>query len=292
MSKSAQCQVGKTKNIKHPNEYIKSLSKELKDWVLDEEAATQWKGKWRECIFKTSQQSLLHLEIGTGKGKHFSELCAKNSQDYFLGIELKYKPIAQTIESIKNLKCKNGKVIRYNARLLDSIFKTDELNDVYIYFPDPWPKTKSRKHRLLTKDFAKKLYDLQKNKSLLQLRMDSLDYFLNSVEFFKLAGYKILNYSEDLYQAKTPCSDSCLADTLKTQDFNVNHKRFNISRTDLNLSQVKVVKNQDLDLNDKDINLPKKEKIEQELIKQMTQFELIFFQKQIPIKHATFLKTS
>ena len=200
MSRSAQRKIGKTKNIKHPNKYVQSLYKDLKDWVFDEEMATQWKGEWRQSVFQSDSSTPLHLEIGTGKGKHFSELCFNNPTELFLGIELKYKPISQTVQSVKNLNCKNAKILRYNAGMLDNVFEKEELDNVYIYFPDPWPKTKYRKHRLLTKEFAKTIFNLQKNKSLLNLRMDSLDYFLKSVGIFKSSGYKMINYTEDLYK--------------------------------------------------------------------------------------------
>lgn len=239
MSKSAQRYLAKTEDFNGSNLYIKALSSTLKDHFFSETQASQWKGKWRDSVFQSqTQEAALHLEIGTGKGKHFAELCFKKNQDYCIGIEIKYKPLVQTIKAFKKLDCENAKVIRYNARHLEDLFETKELNDIYIYFPDPWPKMKARKHRLLTLEFAEKTYRLQKQKSLLKLRMDSLDYFLSSVEHFKKAGYNMIEYTEDLYEVKNQ------------SDFKANHK----------------------------------------LQKEMTQFEWIFFQKQVPIKHATFLK--
>lgn len=201
MSKSAQKHLFKTKDIKNPNTYIQALQSHLKPYFLSEEQAVQWKGQWRKKLAFKSCKPKLHLEIGTGTGKHFSQLCSSQNQDCFVGIEIKYKPLVQTIKALKDVACQKAKVIRYNARYLEDLFEKEELNDVYIYFPDPWPKTKNRKHRLLTLDFAKKLYLLQQNKSLLKLRMDSKEYFLDSVQYFKKAGYKILDYTEDFYKA-------------------------------------------------------------------------------------------
>ncbi len=200
MSQSSQLQIGSTKNIKFPNKYIQSLYKNFKEWAFDEESVTHWKGQWREGVFKTSKDSLLHLEIGPGTGNHFSRLCSNHSKEYFLAVELKYKPLIQTITKVRNLNCSNGKVIRYNARLLNHLFKERELNNIYIHFPDPWPKTKHRKHRLITNDFLRELHKIQKQNSLLEFKTDSRDYFLKSLEIFEASGYKKIRYSEDLYK--------------------------------------------------------------------------------------------
>lgn len=231
MSRSAQKQVSLTKNIRNPNLYVQALYKEYKSWALDESEAVKYKSHWRELFLKNSY-SPLHLEIGTGNGKHFSRLCLKKPEDCFLAIEIKYKALIQTARRIKNNNSQNGKVIRYNALLLKDLFKKKELNNVYIHFPDPWLKKKrQKKHQLIQEDFCKTIYDLQKNNSFLELKTDSEDYFHQSVERFKKAGYKIHKKELNLYEKQKP----------------------------------------------KDLN-------------QLSQFELLFFQKEIPIQQAVFIK--
>lgn len=202
MSRSAQKQISLTKNIKYPNEYIKSFQKE--EWAIDEETAVKQKGKWRN-LFEKKRLKFLHLEIGCGNGKHFANLCLKNSQNCFLAIEIKYKPLIQTIRRIKKNNIKNARVIRFNARYIDSLFEEEELNNIYIHFPDPWlKKRKSKKHQLIQADFCKKLYQIQKTDSFLELKTDSKDYFEQSVKELKKAGYKLEKYETDLYKQKEP----------------------------------------------------------------------------------------
>ena len=202
MSRSAQKQISLTKNIKYPNEYIKLFQKE--EWTIDEETAVKYKGSWRN-LFKKNRANFLHLEIGCGNGKHFSNLCLKKTQDCFLGIEIKYKPLIQTIRRIKKNNIQNARVIRFNARWIDSLFEPEELNNVYIHFPDPWlKKRKSKKHQLIQPDFCKQLYQVQKSNSFLEFKTDSKDYFEQSVKEFKKAGYKLEKYETDLYKQKEP----------------------------------------------------------------------------------------
>ena len=202
MSRSAQKQISLTKNIKHPNPYIQALYKE--DWAIDEEKAVTYKGQWRSLFDKNSSNSL-HLEIGCGNGKHFSNLCLEKPKDCFLGVELKYKPLIQTIRRVRKNKSNNGRVIRYNARWLENLFESKELNNIYIHFPDPWlKKRRSKKHQLIQPDFCKKLYQIQKANSFLEIKTDSSDYFEQSVQEFKKAGYKLEKYNTHLYQKSMP----------------------------------------------------------------------------------------
>lgn len=233
MSRSAQTQISLTKNIPSPNIYIRSLYREYKDWVFDEVKAPSMKGKWKTDVFQNKYQ-LLHLEIGPGNGRHFARQCCQNPKEGFLAIEIKYKPLIQSIRRVRKNKSENGRLIRYNARFLTDLFEKQELNNVYIHFPDPWlKKKKQKKHQLITSDFCKNLYEIQKSKSLLELKTDSENYFHQSIPLFLDAGYQVKKQSLNLY---------------KDKDF----------------------KNQSMD--------------------SLSQFELLFVQKSLPVKYALFEK--
>ena len=192
--------LSQTHSIKHPNKYIKSLLYDFKGWAFDEESALSHKGKWKEIFFQTFKKNLLHLEIGPGTGTHFAQLCGKYPKECFLAIELKYKPLIQTITKIRNSNYQNGKVIRYNAKFLEKLFTKKELNNIYIHFPDPWPKNKHKKHRLIDDSFVEKLYQAQKDQAFLELKTDDKAYFFESVEIIKKRGYNMIKYSENLYE--------------------------------------------------------------------------------------------
>ena len=202
MSRSAQKKISLTKNIKYPNHYVQALYKE--EWAFDEEEAPSYKGKWR-TLFNKNLSNSLHLEIGCGNGKHFSDLCLKQNQDCFLAIEIKYKPLIQTIKRVRKNKSINGRVIRYNARWIDNLFTAGELNNIYIHFPDPWlKKRRSKKHQLIQPDFCQQLYHIQKTNSILEFKTDSADYFEQSLKTFKKAGYTLKKHSRDLYKKEPP----------------------------------------------------------------------------------------
>ncbi|MCY4512348.1 MAG: tRNA (guanine-N7)-methyltransferase [Bdellovibrionales bacterium] len=200
MSKGAQTRLNRTKNISHPTEYVNALLNECADWAFNEEEAPAFKGLWREKVFKAKEDSFLNLEIGPGNGRHFSHLCQKHPEQKFLTVELKYKPLIQTVRRLKKQGLTNGRGLRYNAVLLDHLFKNLELNNIYIHFPDPWPKKRQRKHRLLAESFAGKIYKLQRPGSFLEIKTDDQAYLLEAKHIFKKAGYVLRKYTQDLHQ--------------------------------------------------------------------------------------------
>ncbi len=89
--------LAKTEGLPNPNKYVLMMSKEYSANVFDEDRAPQFKGKWRET-FGLSEGAPLDLEIGTGNGYYFSHYCQRNPDRNLLGMEIKYKPLIQTIK--------------------------------------------------------------------------------------------------------------------------------------------------------------------------------------------------
>ena len=202
MSRSAQTRLVKTKDIKRPSRYVVSLYKEFRSLFFDETEAPKNKGRWRELAFQAAAETPLHLEIGPGNGKHFARACLARPKELFLAVELRYMPLAKTLQRAQSQNSLNGKAIRYNGALLDQLFEKGELNNVYIHFPDPWPKKRHKKHRLVSPRFASALCAAQKPLSLLEFKTDAIDYFKDSVRIFEEAGYKAKELSENLYGVK------------------------------------------------------------------------------------------
>lgn len=191
----------KTKNLPKPNQYVQMMCNELSDWAYDEEKSPTYKGKWRSRSFQKSEESFLDLEIGPGNGNHFAYYATKNPERLVLAIELKYKPIVQTIRRALNNGSQNARVIRYNAYLIEDLFSKGELNNVYIHFPDPWESGPQWKHRLITDDYLERLYLLQRPGSFLEFKTDSAGYFKWTLQRIVRSQYKLEFASTDLHNS-------------------------------------------------------------------------------------------
>ncbi len=193
--------LGCTKDIPKPNVYIQKLYGEYAKFTYDEISAEKWKGLWRKEVFN-NHLGQLHLEIGTGTGFHIAQQAHLHPEDSFIGIELKYKPLIQSIRRARKQNSENVRLIRYNACQIENLFKKNELNNIYIHFPDPWPKRRQKKHQLITPSFIDKISFLQNKKGIVELKTDCQEYFIKSHSIFKNhLAYKEIKYSLDLHSS-------------------------------------------------------------------------------------------
>lgn len=186
------------------NPYVKLLKEDFAQWAFDEEKSQTFKGKWRELAFAgASVDKPMDLEIGTGNGYHFEKLASdQEGKRLTLGMELKYKPLIQTIRRTVRLGLKDARMFRYDASYLSDIFAIGELNNIFIHFPDPWPKIRHHKNRLIQDEFLKETYELQRPGSFIEFKTDSLEYFEWAIEIFKRGPYKLTAESRDLHNSE------------------------------------------------------------------------------------------
>lgn len=186
-----------------PNAYVQAIYGEFAGWSYDEEQAPKFRGRWREDAFAAADPAApLDLEIGTGNGLHFAHLAARHPDRLLLGIELKYKPLIQSIRRVRRNGGTNARVARYNAYLLPELFNPGELNDVYIFFPDPWEKLRQHKHRLIQDEFLQRLHDVQRPGSKLFFKTDSQDYYAWALERFQRSSYRVVAATTDLHASE------------------------------------------------------------------------------------------
>lgn len=187
--------------------YVEQLYQEFKGIAFDEEDAPVLKGQWRKLGFTKLASDIgetapLDLEIGTGNGYHFAHLAAKNKERFVVGIELKFKPLVQSIRRAIRAGSKNMCITRFDANLLTQLFAPQEIDNIYIHHPDPWPKRKDWKHRLIQHEFLNDLYELQKPDSYVDFKTDSLDYFDWAEEKFSQSRYEVVRSTRDLHKSE------------------------------------------------------------------------------------------
>lgn len=121
-------------------------------------------------------QSLI-LEIGPGRGDFLFELGEQNLQSSVVAIEYKKKRYSKLIERISKRGLKNVSLVWGNARLaVPELFQDEQLQEVYILHPDPWPKKRHAKHRLIQKEFLEILAQKIKRGGFLQIQTDDKPY--------------------------------------------------------------------------------------------------------------------
>lgn len=195
-------QVSLTRNLPNLNYYSAGIDGEFRDYAFNEERAPLNRGKWRSEIFKVASETPMDLEIGTGNGNHFQHHALKHPNRSLVGIELKYKPLIQSIRGCLKKGASNARICRYHAMNIDLLFEPGELNDVYIHFPDPWVTPRKPRNRFVNSRVLDLLYDLQRPGSYIDFKTDSREYFLWSMEQIRTSKYKIVYETLNLHQSE------------------------------------------------------------------------------------------
>jgi tRNA (guanine-N7-)-methyltransferase len=197
--KSKRPQINLTRLLPKQNAYTLALDNQFRDYAFNEERAHNNKGKWRSEIFKCDESVAMDVEIGTGSGMHFAFHANKYPDRRIVGLELKYKPLIQSIRRAQAQGLKNSAICRYHAFNLDLLFAKEEVNNVFIHFPDPWVTPRKPKNRVVNRKILNSIYEMQRPGSFLEFKTDSREYFLWALEEIKETPYKIEFQTLNLY---------------------------------------------------------------------------------------------
>jgi tRNA (guanine-N7-)-methyltransferase len=95
------------------------------------------------------------LEIGFGMGETTAAIALSHPDVDFLGVEVHLPGVGALLKRVDELGLPNVRVIRHDVvEVVDAMIAPDSLAAVHVYFPDPWPKKRHHKRRLLSAAFV------------------------------------------------------------------------------------------------------------------------------------------
>ena len=125
------------------------------------------------------------IDVGSGKGENTLFLAKKNPDALIIAIEIFWDGNINLCKQLSKLKLYNVKIFLSNVlKLFDHLNKVDYFNEIWILFPDPWPKKKHNKRRLINDNFFTKVYPYLKKDGKIFIATDSSSYLksiMNSV---------------------------------------------------------------------------------------------------------------
>ncbi len=117
------------------------------------------------------------LEIGFGMGEVTAEIAEAHRDINYLGIEVFEPGIGKLLHEIAHRDLQNLKILAHDAvEVIDCMIPEHSLEGVHIFFPDPWPKKRHHKRRLIQEPFVEKLIPLLKPGGYLYSVTDWEDY--------------------------------------------------------------------------------------------------------------------
>jgi len=156
------------------------------------------KGKWRSDFFKNDNPVV--LELGCGKGEYSVGLAKLNPNKNFIGIDIKgarfWRGAKTAIEDSMN----NVAFLRTQIELIEHCFAKDEVDEIWITFPDPQIKYKRTKHRMTNAEFLENYKKVLKPNGLMHLKTDSEFMHGYTLGLLHGAGHEVIYANHNVYK--------------------------------------------------------------------------------------------
>ena len=157
-----------------------------------------FRGKWKKKVFKNSNPIV--LELGCGKGEYTVNLAKLNPNKNYIGIDIKGARFWRGAKTAIEQKLENVFFLRTQIELLDFIFEKNEIDEIWLTFPDPQIKFQRRKHRLTNTKFLSIYKNILNDSGIIHLKTDS--EFLHGYTLGKLEEMSInpIVSNHDIYK--------------------------------------------------------------------------------------------
>ena len=157
------------------------------------------KGKWRTEVFKN--QNPIVLELGCGKGEYSVGLAKSFPNKNFIGIDIKGARFWFGAKEAHEKNLNNVAFLRTQIELVDCFFDQDEVDEIWITFPDPQIKYRRTKHRMTHPDFLERYKKILKKDGIMHLKTDSEFLHGYTLGLLQGAGHEIISAHHDIYGA-------------------------------------------------------------------------------------------
>jgi tRNA (guanine-N7-)-methyltransferase len=145
------------------------------------------------------------VELGSGDGSFLVRYAGKHPERNFIGVERLLGRLRKTDRKGRRARLANLRVVRIESTyFLEYLLPRGVAAALHIYFPDPWPKRKHRRHRLINERFPGMAAAALKPGGIVYLRTDDADYFAQMCEVFAAsAGFREVTTPQELAETIT-----------------------------------------------------------------------------------------
>ena len=154
-------------------------------------------GKWNSDFFENNNP--LILELGCGKGEYTVQLGKKYPEKNFIGIDIKGARIWRGAKTTEEEKISNVAFVRTRIDFCEALFAENEVDEIWITFPDPQPQKNRARKRLTSMMFLNRYKSFLKKGGLVHLKTDSDFIFNFTLDVIKENNLNLLTYSRDIY---------------------------------------------------------------------------------------------
>lgn len=169
------------------------------------------KNKWAGEYFKNTNP--ITLELGCGRGEYTIGLAEKYPNKNFIGIDRKGARIWRGAKTAHEDNLRNAAFLRTRLEFLNNCFGKNEINEIWITFPDPHLKLKKENRRLTSPYYLDMYQDILSSESIIHLKTDNQYFYNYTLRIIQEGGHHLIFDTADLY------ADSCEEEAKDFQTF-------------------------------------------------------------------------
>jgi tRNA (guanine-N7-)-methyltransferase len=159
------------------------------------------KGNWKKEIFRNNNP--ITLELGCGKGEYTISLSMKYPGNNYIGIDIKGARMWRGAKTALEKNLSNVAFLRTRIEFINSFFSEDEIDEIWLTFPDPHPGKQNSNKRLTCPWFMNKYRDFMKDNGVIHLKTDNTELFNYTKSLALRNELQIINSYSDLHSSET-----------------------------------------------------------------------------------------
>lgn len=153
---------------------------------------------------KLGNKRKLVLEIAAGNAQFSLELARRHPECNFVAIDIKSDRLYTSAKQALADGVENIAFLRTHMNELDQVFENNSADEIWLTFPDPFPRDRSAKHRLSHSSFLRRYRDTLTDTGKLKFKTDNRELFLWSLEQFVAEKWQFQELSFDLHESDLP----------------------------------------------------------------------------------------
>ena len=157
-----------------------------------------YKGNWNSLYFKNNNPII--IELGCGRGEYTVNLAKLNPDKNYIGIDIKGARFWRGAKTSIDEKLDNVVFLRTQIELINLVFGKDEVDEIWLTFPDPQIKYQRTKHRLTNPFFINLYKKILKSKGIVHLKTDSEFLHGYTLGILKSFSVNLIFSNHDIYK--------------------------------------------------------------------------------------------
>ena len=186
--------------LQFPNVY-ENYDTKTPTLIIEEGKEVEMKGNWRKQHFKN--ENPLVLELACGRGEYSLSLARNYPNKNFVGLDVKGARIWQGASIALEEKLDNVAFVRTRIELITHFFDKNEVDEIWITFPDPFLRKSKANRRLTSPDFLELYRKVLKANGLVRLKTDEPNLSAYTLEVIAEDDKcELLYHNDDIYASE------------------------------------------------------------------------------------------